>query len=101
METLDAAYLESNYDPRMLAEGPYPAYLKARIAGEHGHLSNVEGVELVRPCLGGRLRWLAIAHLSEQNNDPDLALRTHRRAYGRRLPVHLASRYAVSELLEL
>jgi len=101
MSTLDAAYLESNYDPQMLATGPYPEYLKLRIAGDSGHLSNHEGVELVRPHVGDRLKWLAIAHLSEQNNEPELALSLHRASYGADFPVHLASRYQESAVLTL
>ena len=101
MSTLDAAYLESNYDPQMLAAGPYPEYLKSRIAGDRGHLSNHEGIELVRPHVGNRLKWLAIAHLSEQNNEPELALNLHRASYGGDLPVHLASRYHESAVLVL
>ena len=101
MSTLDAAYLESNYDRRMLAEGPYPEYLKRRIAGGSGHLSNDEGVELARPHVGNRLQWVAISHLSEENNEPELALNLHRAAYGGDLPVHLASRYHESAVLTL
>jgi hypothetical protein len=47
------------------------------------------------------LQWLAIAHLSQENNRPDLALETHRKRIGALFPVHLASRYQVSELFEV
>ncbi|MBN1492304.1 MAG: MBL fold metallo-hydrolase [Phycisphaerae bacterium] len=98
MGELDAAYLESNYDPERLAAGPYPPQLQARIRGNRGHLSNDEAGHLVRPHTTGRLRWVALAHLSEQNNDPGLALETHRQHVGRDFPVHVASRYGVSEI---
>jgi phosphoribosyl 1,2-cyclic phosphodiesterase len=101
LEDLDAAYLESNYDPEMLATGPYPAALKARIRGQHGHLSNEESAALSARAARGRLRWVAAAHLSEVNNDPELALNSHRRGVGRTFPVHLASRYAVGDILEI
>ena len=45
--TLDAVIIESNYDPEMLADGPYPYFLKQRISGPGGHLSNAESTELL------------------------------------------------------
>ncbi len=98
LPTLDAVYLESNYDPRMLEEGWYPPELKARIRGDHGHLSNAEAAELLRGCTPGRLQWAALAHLSEENNHPEVALQTHRDILGDRHLLKLASRYQVSEL---
>ncbi len=76
MGTLDAAVLESNYDPRMLAAGPYPANLKARIRSDAGHISNAEAATLVRDHGGDRLRQVMLAHLSETNNHPRVALAT-------------------------
>ena len=94
VNSLDAVFLESNYDPEMLRRGPYPRFLKRRIAESGGHISNAEAAAL----LGGarRLRWACLAHLSEQNNDPDLALRTHRDMIGGALPLFVASRYEAS-----
>jgi hypothetical protein len=94
-------YLESNYDPRMLEEGRYSASLKARIRGGRGHLSNLESALLLKAALGARLGWVALAHLSEENNHPDLALATHRAHVGNAFPIHLASRYAAGPLLEV
>jgi len=101
LRELDAAYLESNYDPRMLAEGPYPPYLKARITGLGGHLSNDESADLVKSCGRHRPKWIALAHLSEQNNDPELALETHRSRVGNGYPLHLAGREGVSPVFEV
>jgi len=98
---LDGAYLESNYDPDMLEKGRYPAFLKARIRGGRGHLSNFEAAALARESLGSRLRWIAIAHLSEENNLPELALDIHRQHLGRLFPVHLAWRHGPGPLLEV
>lgn len=95
---LDAAFIESNYDPDMLENGPYPAFLKRRIRSAGGHISNIEAAELLRTAASPRMKWACLAHLSEQNNSPDLALRTHREAGRKGLPVHVASRYGVSEL---
>ncbi|MHC4441524.1 MAG: MBL fold metallo-hydrolase [Planctomycetota bacterium] len=100
LSTLNALYIESNYDPDMLETGPYPWYLKERIKGRHGHLSNLEAADLVRSC-AKKLEWAAIAHLSEQNNHPQLALETHRREVGKSLPIYHASRYDVGNLIEL
>jgi phosphoribosyl 1,2-cyclic phosphodiesterase len=98
---VDGAYLESNYDLEMLRTGPYSDHLKRRIAGDGGHLSNDESAELADRCTSRRLKWLAIAHLSQENNRSDLALETHRRRIGALFPVHLASRYHVSEVFEV
>jgi len=101
LATLDAVILESNYDPDMLAAGPYPPWLQSRIRGPGGHLSNLEAAELLRAAAGGRLRWACLAHLSEENNDPALAMRTHRRVLPRRFALHLAGRHAPSGAMEL
>ena len=98
---LDAVFLESNYDPEMLASGPYPGYLKRRITGDGGHISNVEAAEMVAAACDGRLQWVALSHLSEINNTPDLAAGTHRRIAGAGRPVHVASRHGPGRLLRI
>jgi phosphoribosyl 1,2-cyclic phosphodiesterase len=98
---IDAAYLESNYDPQMLADGPYPPELKARICGPGGHLSNPEAADLLKAGRRDGLSWIALAHLSEHNNAPDIALATHRSVLGRDYPLYVASRYEVSPLLSV
>ena len=94
--SLDAVMLESNYDRQMLATGPYPEFLKARIAGPGGHISNVEAAQLLRQAANGRMKWAALAHLSEQNNDPVLAVETHRRILGDEFNLYVAGRYAAT-----
>jgi len=81
---LDVLYVEANHDPDLLRDGPYPAFLKRRIAGPRGHLNNRQCGELVRLArrLSPGLHTVALAHLSEQNNDPDLALATVRETCG-------------------
>jgi phosphoribosyl 1,2-cyclic phosphodiesterase len=98
--SVDAAYLESNYDPHMLEDGPYPPELKARIRGLGGHLSNEESAELVR-LSDRRHKWIALAHLSEQNNHPDVALQTHRAVVGNNCRLTVAGRYCVSAVLRI
>lgn len=98
--SLDAVVLESNYDPDMLEDGEYPPFLKKRIAGPGGHLSNIEAAELLAG-VNGRLRWACLAHLSQENNHPHIALRTHQKILGRRLPLHVASRDEAYGVLEV
>lgn len=97
LESVDAALLESNYDPEMLRTGRYPRYLKNRIAGPGGHLSNIESAELIFRH-GTRLRWACLGHLSEENNSPAVALRTHQSMNGS-MRYHIAGRYGAGELL--
>lgn len=60
--------LEFNHDCGLLAEGPYPPSLKARVGGDWGHLSNRQACELLRQIATEDLRQVAIAHISEKNN---------------------------------
>ncbi len=99
--SLDAVLLESNYDPELLTCGPYPDWLKRRIRGPGGHLSNREAARLLRSAARERLAWACLGHLSEQNNCPDLALRAHRDLLGDDLPLVVADRYQVGELLDV
>lgn len=71
---LDALFLEANYDPIMLANGPYPPRLRARVGGSLGHLSNQQAAGLLAEIDTSTLKHVAIAHISEKNNRPDLAL---------------------------
>ncbi len=100
LASVDAAYLESNYDPEMLDAGSYPADVKERIRGHGGHLSNREAAELIKAC-AARHRWVALAHLSEDNNHPDIALQTHRSILGETFPLTVAGRYTASEILNV
>ncbi len=99
--SLDAVFIESNHDPDMLAAGTYPPLLKRRIRGPGGHLSNLEAADLLRPAAEQRLRWACLAHLSEENNDPGLALRTHREVLGDGLAIHVAGRYEATRTLKV
>jgi phosphoribosyl 1,2-cyclic phosphodiesterase len=70
---LEALVMECNHDRAMLADGPYPPRLKERIGSRLGHLDNDTAAELVRGLDCSRLSHLVAAHLSQQNNTPDLA----------------------------
>lgn len=101
MSSLDAVFIESNYDSYMLDHGPYPLRLKQRIRGPGGHISNAESAELLASTDTMRLRWACLAHLSENNNHPNIALRTHHQVLNDKVVLHVAGRYAPTEILEL
>lgn len=99
-------FLESNYDEEMLRTGFYPAYLKKRIAGLSGHLSNVTAGSLIRDHASPHLEYVFLAHLSENNNTPRLALETFlsivkERDELKNLNTILTSRYAISKVVDI
>jgi phosphoribosyl 1,2-cyclic phosphodiesterase len=69
-----ALLLECNHDRQMLAVSRYPASLKARIGGRYGHLANDTSAQILAMCMHDGLRHVVAAHLSRENNRPDLAL---------------------------
>jgi len=73
LQGCDALMLECNHDREMLAQSRYPASLKARIGGAHGHLANDSAAQILAQCRHDGLRHVVAAHLSEQNNSPALA----------------------------
>jgi len=87
-----AAFLEANYDDEMLDNGGYPYHLKRRIRGGHGHLSNKQALELFLAHKPRYMSHLLLAHLSKNNNDPQLVYNLFREnANG--TEVIVASRY--------
>lgn len=76
LKDADLLVLESNHDEEMLDRGPYPYYLKKRIKGNRGHLSNTAAGRALLQLTQGRLRHVLLGHLSAENNRPDLALST-------------------------
>lgn len=72
--------IESNYDATMLATGHYPAYLKARIAADRGHLDNVVTARFLADVVPGHVNHIFLCHLSQDNNEPEIALDTVRHA---------------------
>ncbi|MFQ6618568.1 MAG: MBL fold metallo-hydrolase [Fidelibacterota bacterium] len=73
---VDTLIIESNHDEWMLLHGSYPWHLKQRIKGRYGHLSNEAAADAVVQVAGGRLSKVVLAHISEENNVPELAFRT-------------------------
>ena len=74
--------IESNHDSDMLARGPYPAFLKRRVAGERGHLSNDQCAEALPLLVGPDTETVVALHLSEKNNRPSICIRTLAAALG-------------------
>lgn len=71
----DLYIFESNHDIEMLMNNPnYPYQIKQRILGDKGHLSNNQCKEYLNKIIGNKTKYIVLAHLSEQNNDPTLAL---------------------------
>ena len=71
----DLYIFESNHDIEMLMNNPnYPYQIKQRILGDKGHLSNNQCKEYLNKIIGDKTKYIVLAHLSEQNNDPSLAL---------------------------
>ena len=68
--------LEANYDEEMLKMGPYPQYLKERIAGPNGHMSNRETADFLAENINESLKYIWLCHLSKDNNHPELAYKT-------------------------
>jgi len=69
----EAVLVESNYDPAMLRDGPYPWSLKERILSPRGHVSNADVAHYLGSALGAACRLVVLAHLSRTNNHPELA----------------------------
>lgn len=75
LRRVHALLLECNHDEAMLHSGSYPYFLKTRIGGPLGHLSNSQAARILRKLDCSRLSWIAAAHLSRSNNTPTLARR--------------------------
>jgi phosphoribosyl 1,2-cyclic phosphodiesterase len=76
--------LESNYDEGMLVTGTYPPYLKTRILSDHGHLGNHQAAAFLADIINDNLTNVCLAHLSENNNSPEMVLQTLRQTFSER-----------------
>ena len=77
-----ALLLEFNHDSDLLANSSYPPFLKLRVGGRHGHLSNAAAAEIARAVHHDGLRHVVAAHLSEHNNRPEIVRRLMAEALG-------------------
>ena len=80
----DVLVIESNHDLEMLRGGPYPWSVKQRVGSPTGHLSNDKLAKFLCTEYDGNASYIVLAHLSELNNHPELALGTAEKALGRR-----------------
>ncbi len=109
LRNLDLLYLEANHDVHMLQVGPYPYYLKQRILGERGHLSNESAGKLLSRLLHDNMQAIVLGHLSKENNLPELAYESVRvevtmsdtEYNGNDFPLYVAKRDVVSEVIEV
>lgn len=73
LHSCDALFIEANHCLDMLAQGPYPPSLKARVGGRFGHLNNTQTAQLLERVDLARVHSIVLTHISEQNNCPDRA----------------------------
>jgi phosphoribosyl 1,2-cyclic phosphodiesterase len=95
-----AAFLESNYDEDMLENGRYPYYLKNRIRGAYGHLSNKQALEIFIRHRPSFMSHLLLAHLSKDNNDPALVQSLFEKHAGK-IKITVASRHECTPLFSV
>jgi len=76
--------IESNYDEKMLENGRYPHFLKARIRSDHGHLGNHQTAAFLAENINDNLSNICLAHLSKNNNTPELVLKTLQQTFSAR-----------------
>lgn len=96
---------ESNHDVRLLREGRYPYYLQQRILSDKGHLSNKDSAYYLSQFIGDKTEKIILIHLSEENNRPEIALKTLldtlEKKGVRRPDVEIAMQRESTELIEL
>ncbi|MGE5343695.1 MAG: MBL fold metallo-hydrolase [Candidatus Omnitrophota bacterium] len=101
-------FLETNYDDEMLMNGSYPPFLKRRIAGRRGHLSNTMAARMIADHASPDLTYVFLSHLSENNNSPDIAMQTFQSVVKERQDLQhlqtqtiLTSRHAISSVVKM
>lgn len=108
LQGLDVLLLEANHDIRMLQVGNYPYYLKQRILGDRGHLSNELSGQLLGQVLHDKFKTVLLGHLSKENNYEKLAYETVRLEVamgdnpykGDDFPMYVAKRDSISQIIE-
>jgi len=95
------AVIESNHDEEMLRNGSYPEILKRRIRSGTGHLSNRQCAAALNACHDTDLSAVVLAHLSDENNDPGIALKTAQHAFnGRGCDLHVTQQRVTGPYLQ-
>ncbi|MFP3155084.1 MBL fold metallo-hydrolase [Lachnospiraceae bacterium ZAX-1] len=108
LQGLDILLLEANHDIHMLQVGNYPYYLKQRILGDGGHLSNELSGQLLGHVLHDKFKTVILGHLSKENNYEKLAYETVRLEVsmgdnpykGNDFPIYVAKRDSISQIVE-
>lgn len=95
-----AIFIEANYDEEMLMKGNYPAHLKKRISGGHGHLSNGEALQLFIEHRPACMSHIILSHLSKNNNRPEIAEQLFT-PYKHLTKIIIASRYNETNVYEI
>ena len=99
--------LESNYEPEILKVSKYPFFLKRRIAGPTGHLSNIEASQTISSLIGKDLKEVMLGHLSKENNIPELAYQTvvneliENNINTKNIKLSVADRYSPSKVITI
>ncbi|MEG1847485.1 MAG: MBL fold metallo-hydrolase [Lachnospiraceae bacterium] len=109
LQGMDALLLEANHDINMLQIGAYPYYLKQRILGDRGHLSNERSGRLLSRLLHDKMQHIVLGHLSHENNMAELAYETVRLEVsmadtpytGNDFPITVAKRNEVSAVIQV
>lgn len=108
LEGMDMLYLEANHDVNMLQVGAYPYYLKQRILGDKGHLSNELSAKLLTKLVHRNLQGVMLGHLSKENNIPELAYETVRvelmmaqENNQMSFPIYVANKNCVSNMIHI
>ena len=89
--------IESNYDEQMLINGKYPYYLKTRIKSDYGHLGNHQASEFLAEIISDNLTHICLAHLSKNNNTPEIVLETIKKVFAKK-KVNLNGRQKITVL---
>ena len=92
------AFLEANYDEKMLRDGSYPQELKHRIVSGRGHLSNIQSADIVRKLNPPKLHTILLSHISQENNKPELAMAAFEEFKSSR-SIRVMSRHEASDLM--
>lgn len=94
--------IESNHDEEMLMNGPYPPFLKQRVLGDEGHLSNRQTCEYLKQIIGDNTKYVFLAHISEKNNTHELALRSAESIVtNKNIEIVVATQEEESKLIEI
>ena len=100
--------IESNYDEQMLMNGAYPHFLKARIRSDNGHLGNHQTSSFLADIFSDNLSHICLAHLSKNNNTPELVLQTLEQTFSERgiilngqQKISILNRYEPTEMIRI